>query len=449
MKIKFLGASGTVTGSSYVLTGDSGQSILIDLGMFQGTADIERLNYDSFDYDVSRLSGAILTHAHLDHCGRLPILLKKGFKGKIQMTPATRDLTELSLLDSAKIAKQDDKEFLYDEDLAFTTIQHFETVEYRTPFKVGNFSVTFRDAGHILGSASLEIEDSSANGKFRKIIFSGDLGNSPEDIVQKTELLDSADAVVIESTYGDRLHPEGNPADALQTEINSIETSGGTLLIPAFSLDRTQELLHLIKHLKKSGKVLAELPVFLDSPMAQKATLNYLKNKQLFNPHIHDDLKLGNPFDFPGLQDIRKWKESQAIHNIEGPKVIIAGSGMMTGGRILGHAAYYLPIPTTRLFIVGYQGEETLGRELREGAKKVIIDDTEIDVNGSISFTETMSSHADQGQLLTWLKHIKGVEKVFITHGEDTSRIPFAQKISDDLGIKDLALPVLNQEISL
>ena len=171
MKIKFLGASGTVTGSSYVLTGSSGQSILIDLGMFQGTPDIERLNYEPFDYDCSLLSGAILTHAHLDHCGRLPIAITKGFKGSIWMTPATRDLTQLSLLDSAKIARQDDKEILYDEALAIRTIQTFKTVDYRTPFQIGDFTITLRDAGHILGSASLEIEDISADARFRKIVI--------------------------------------------------------------------------------------------------------------------------------------------------------------------------------------------------------------------------------------------------------------------------------------
>lgn len=448
MKIKFLGASGTVTGSSYVLTGGSGQSILIDFGMFQGPAELEKLNYEPFDYDCSRLSGAILTHAHLDHCGRLPILLTKGYKGKIWMTPATRDLTEISLLDSAKIARQDNREILYDEALAENAIQRFTAVEYRIPVRIGDFTVKFRDAGHILGSASLEIEDNMVDGDFRKIVFSGDLGNYPEDLVQKTEFIGTADAVVIESTYGDRLHPEADSSEALQSEINAIETSGGTLLIPAFSLDRTQEILHLIKHLKSSEKVKNTTQVFLDSPMAEKATLNYLKFQKLFNPHIQEDLKFGTPFEFPGLGVINDWKESKALHTSSSPKVIIAGSGMMTGGRILGHAAHYLPIPSTRLFIVGYQGEETLGRELKEGAKKISIDDAEIEVKATINSTEAMSSHADQKQLLNWLRHIKGVNKVIITHGEDVARDALAKKITEDLGIKDLTLPHLNQEIS-
>ena len=448
MKIKFLGAAGTVTGSCYILTGNSGQSILIDLGLFQGIPDIERLNYQPFDYDCSHLAGAVLTHAHLDHCGRLPILLTKGFSGSIRMTPPTRDLTELSLLDSAKIAKADGKEILYDQKLAIKTIQRFETVEYHTPSKIGGFSVTFRDDGHILGSAGLEIVDKMANGSIQKIVFSGDLGNIPEDLLHETEFIDSADAVVIESTYGDRLHPKSDPSSAIRAEINAVESSGGTLLIPAFSLDRTQEILHLIKHLKNSGKVRNETPVYLDSPMAQKATLDYLKYSKLFNPHIQDDFKFGSPFDFPALVIIENWKSSQEIYDQNGAKVIIAGSGMMSGGRILGHAAHYLPIPSTRLFIVGYQGEETLGRSLLEGDKNIIIGNDKISVKATVNFTEAMSSHADQKQLMNWLGHIKDVKKVFITHGEDTPRSVLAKKITEDLGISDITLPVLNQEVN-
>lgn len=447
MKIKFLGAAGTVTGSSYVLTGDSGQSILIDLGMFQGIP-YEHLNYERFDYDCSLLSGAILTHAHLDHCGRLPILLTNGYKNSIMMTPATRDLTKLSLLDSAKIAKAEKKEFLYDEKTVFDTIEKFETVEYRTPFQIGDFSITFRDAGHILGSSCLEIFDNSAKGEFRKIVFSGDLGTNPEDMLQESEYIEASDAVIIESTYGDRLHPKEDPADAIRSEINAVEDSNGTLLIPAFSLDRTQEILHIIKHLKNSGKVKAQTLVYLDSPMAQKATLDYLQYSKLFNPHIQNDLKFGSPFDFPGLDIVDDWKKSQAIHNIEGAKVIIAGSGMMSGGRILGHAAHYLPMSSTRLFIVGYQGNDTLGRDLIDGDKNVFIDRVNISVKASVNFTASMSSHADQKQLINWLSHIKDVKKVFITHGEDTSRSIFSDKITKDLGIGDIIIPKLGEEIN-
>lgn len=448
MKIKFLGASGTVTGSSYVLTSGSGQSILIDLGMFQGPPEEDKLNYEPYDYDPSKLVGAILTHAHLDHCGRLPILTSKGFNGDIWMTAPTRDLTEISLLDSAKIAKQDGKPFLYDKNGAESTIAQFKTTQYRTPVTIGDFTVNFRDAGHILGSASVEITDKNPDSEIAKIVFSGDLGNTPEDLLQETELIDSADAVVIESTYGDRLHPKDDPSIDLKKEINIVEASGGTLLIPAFSLDRTQEVLHLIMHLKKDGKILSETPVYMDGPMAEKATAVYNNYTGIFNSHIQNDFKMGNPFQFPGFTVVSGREESQALHTQNGTKVIIAGSGMMVGGRIVGHAAFYLPLSSTRLFIVGYQGVETLGRDLQEGAHEVVINGIKTAVNAIVGSTKSMSSHADQGQLMNWLKHIKGVKKVFITHGEDTSRAALSEKISEELEVKDIALPILNQEIA-
>lgn len=447
MKIKFLGASGTVTGSSYVLTSGSGQSILIDLGMFQGLPEEDKLNYEPYDFDPSMLSGAVLTHAHLDHCGRLPTLLPKGFNGDIWMTPPTRDLTAISLLDSAKIAKQDQKKFLYDEDLATQTIGKFRTMGYRIPTEIGDFTFTFRDAGHILGSASIEITDKNPDSDIKKIVFSGDLGNSPEALLKATELIESADAVVMETTYGDRLHPKDDPLKTLQDEINRVEETGGTLLVPAFSLDRTQEIMHMIMHLKKDKKVMADTPVYLDGPMAEKATVVYLNYPQIFNSHIHQDFKNGGPFSFPGLTTIHTWEESQALHGQTGTKVIIAGSGMMVGGRIVGHAGYFLPMPTTRLFIVGYQGAGTLGRQLQNGEKSVTIGGIHVEVKASVNSTQAMSSHADQNQLMNWLKHIKEVKKIFLTHGEDESRVVFAKKISADLNLKDVRIPVLNQEI--
>jgi metallo-beta-lactamase family protein len=449
MKIKFLGAAGTVTGSSYVLTSGSGESILIDLGMFQGLPELEKSNYEPFNYDVSLLTAAVLTHAHLDHSGRLPILMSHGFKGNIWMTPPTRDLTEISLYDTAKIEKEDRRQVLFDHNLAVQTVLKFETVDYRIPKQIGDFTVTFRDAGHILGSASLEITDGSPDSEIKKIVFSGDLGNTPEDLEQETELIDSADAVVMESTYGDRLHSKSNPVEIVQSEINTIENSGGALLIPTFSLDRTQELLHMIMHLKKKGKIKNETPVYMDSPMAEKATRVYVNYPKDFNQHIQNDLKIGDIFDFPGLKVIEHGGDSAALHQIPGAKVIIAGSGMMTGGRVRAHAVYYLPMESTRLLIVGYQAEGTLGRQLLEGNKNPNIDGINVNVKAVVSETQAMSSHADQNQLMAWLKHIKNVKKVIITHGEDIPRKILSQKISEELGVKDIALPVLDQEISI
>jgi metallo-beta-lactamase family protein len=449
MKIKFLGAAGTVTGSSYVLTSGSGRSILIDLGMFQGAEEEDRLNYQKYDYDASRLVGAVLTHAHLDHCGRLPILIPLGYKGKIYMTAATRDLTELSLLDSAKVAIQDRHKILYDKDLAYQTINRFITEDYHKTFEVGDFAVTMYDAGHILGSASLVIEDMRPDSEISKIVFSGDLGNYPEDLVHQTEFINEADAVVMESTYGDKLHPEEDAMAILQNEINSVENAGSTLLIPAFALERTQEILHMIMHLKQEGRIRKATPIILDSPMAEKATMIYIDYPQLFNEHIQEDMKeRGTPFGFEGLQIIAKRNQSQGLYKKQGAKVIMAGSGMMAGGRIVGHAAHYLVDPANRLLIVGYQGEETLGRELLEGNKEVIIDDKTVPVRASVNTTHAMSSHADQGQLLNWLKQIEGVKKVFLTHGEDGPRAALAEKVKSEAEVQDVAMPHLNEEIS-
>jgi metallo-beta-lactamase family protein len=449
MKIKFLGAAGTVTGSSYILTSGGGTSILIDLGMFQGPAEIDKLNYEPYDYDTSTLAGAVLTHAHLDHCGRLPIIMKGGFKGSIYMTPPTRDLTELSLLDSAKIAKEDKSQVLYTTADVLNLIKQFVTIEYHKEIHIGDFIVTFYDAGHILGSASLEIVDKNPNSDIRKIIFSADIGNYPAYLEDPTEFIKSGDAVVIETTYGDRLHPEESPLDALLSEINAVEINGGTLLIPSFSLDRAQELLHMIMHFKKEGKVLKETPVILDSPMAEKATKIYVDYPKYFNPHIEAEYKLGEMFDFPGLEVTRDWRQSQALHNRPEAKVIIAGAGMMTGGRIVGHAQYYLPFKSTRLMIVGYQGEGSLGRELLNGKTEVIIKGQKVLVNASVHDTQGLSSHADQGQLMEWLKAIKGVKKVILTHGDDHSRIGFKEKVEQELGINDITLPKLGEVIEI
>ncbi|OGG30536.1 hypothetical protein A3A63_02895 [Candidatus Gottesmanbacteria bacterium RIFCSPLOWO2_01_FULL_46_9] len=447
MKIKFLGAAGMVTGSSYVLTSGSGQSLLIDLGMFQGP-EVDEFNYKPYEYDCSKLVGAVLTHAHLDHCGRLPILLKNGFTGAIWMTSATADLAELSLIDTAKIAKEDRKNFLFDKEMAIHTIQRFKSVHYHTPEHIGDFIVAFRDAGHIMGSAILEIEDTKPDSEIKKIVFSGDLGNTPDDLLHETEIIDAADAVVMESTYGDRLHPKEDAIQVIEKEIHEVEKIGGTLLIPAFSLQRTQELLHIMMHLKKSGKIGSGIPIYMDSPMGRTATMIYTRYPEDFNEHIQSEFKGGSPFEFPGLVVVGRHSESEAIHREMGAKAIIAGSGMMTGGRILGHAIYYLPQSSTRLLIVGFQGEHTLGRALLEGKREVVIDGFTVKVEAAVNDTQTMSSHADQGQLMDWLGPIKNVQKIFLTHGDDGPRAALSKKIAEDLGLTDVILPTMHQEVS-
>lgn len=445
--IRFLGASGEVTGSSYLLTADDGSQILVDMGMFQGPKEIADLNYQPLDFKPSTLKGVFLTHAHLDHCGRLPLLVFGGYFGKIYMTAPTRALMEIVLFDSAKINQEDlIKKALYTTDEVQKILDMVEVIDYNTAFSVGNFSVTFKDAGHILGSASIEIIDSSASSK-QKIVFSGDLGNSPEDIVRPTEYIDTADIVVMETTYGDKAHPKEDPSQIIQEEINAIENKGGILLIPAFSLERTQELLHRINHLKKDRKIRPDTPVFLDSPMGIHATVIFKAFRTFYNDELQSHMD--DPFSFEGLVITEDAKDSREIIRAMEPKVIIAGSGMMTGGRILHHAANYISQNTTRMLFVGYQAEETLGRRILLGAKSIRIKDSHLRVRAHIREIASMSSHADQPKLLSWLRHINQVKQVFLIHGEVKQREMFKERVSRELQLKNIILPNNGEEHAL
>lgn len=441
--IRFLGAAGTVTGSSYFLFGDSGKGIMVDLGMFQGPFHIENLNRAPLDVSIPDIEGVVLTHAHLDHCGRLPLLAQMGYSGKIYMTKPTRELIEIVLLDAAKISHSERDEPLYTEEDVQRVLDMSEVVDYHTPFEIGGYGISMYDAGHILGSASVLVQGS------QKIIFSGDLGNSPEELLHATEKIPAADVAIMESTYGDRIHHVEDTDAMLQNEINSVEKNGGVLLIPAFSMERSQEILHKIDHLKKSNKVLAKTPVFLDSPMAIKTTAVYKEFKNLYSQELTDHVKKDDPFDFPGLSLVEKADDSKAILGVYGAKVIIAGSGMMSGGRIMYHALEYLSYRSSRLFIVGYQGEGTLGRDILDGARVVTIKGRKIQVNATVTHSSGMSAHADQPKLLNWFNSISGVKRLVLTHGEDGPRTHLKQKINETRVDLAIDLPHLNETISL
>jgi metallo-beta-lactamase family protein len=443
-KISFFGAAGEVTGSCFLLTASDGTQCLIDFGMFQGSDEQVKQNYGMLDFDAQHLKAVFLTHAHLDHSGRLPLLIYGGFKGRVYMTEPTRALVEVILTDSARIAEKDmTKEPLYTMEEVDKILQMIQIVQYDQVLSVGPFKITFRDAGHILGSSSIEITDTSADTP-KKFVFSGDLGNTPQDIMNPTKYIDSADIVVMESTYGDKNHPDEDIIKIIQEEINAVEEDGGVLMIPAFSIERTQELLHRIHHMKEEGKVGADVPVFLDSPMGSHVTQIYREYTKFCNDEIHAHTK--DPFTFDGLRITDESYESKKIVGIPGPKVIIAGSGMMSGGRIMHHAENYLPYPNTRILFVGYQAEETMGRDILEGVKNVTINNETVQVKAKIREIETLSSHADQQKLLTWLGHIKGVKKVFLVHGEPEQREILKGKIQEELGIKDVILPDKSSE---
>lgn len=440
-KLAFLGASGEVTGSNFILTAQDDSQLMVDFGLFQGEKALTDLNYRELQFDPSLLQGAVLTHAHLDHCGRLPLLVYGGFKGKIYMTEPTRELIQVILTDAAKIAEEKiEYTPLYGLEEVEKLLQMVETVKYNEPFEIGPFGINYLDAGHILGSASIEVTDKGDN---RTIVFSGDIGNTPEDIINPTEYSDKADFVVMEATYGGKFHPKENPNDVLQEEINAVENNSGVLLIPAFSLERTQEIMHRIYHLKKDNKIRHDTPVFMDSPMGIRATEIFRVFPEFYNKELqqHND----DPFSFEGLAVTSEARDSKEIIKAMEPKVIVAGSGMLSGGRMMQHAINYLPLPTTRILFVGYQAEETLGRQISEGARSVRIKDKQISIKAHVR-TTTMSSHADHPKLLTWLEHIKGVKKVFLVHGDPESRTAFAKGAKERLHIQDIISP-LNGEI--
>ncbi len=443
-KIQFFGAVGTVTGSSYFLSDASEKGILIDFGMFQeDTHETVSRNATPLPLDVKKILGVMVTHAHLDHCGRLPVLVRMGYYGKIYMTAPTKMLVEIALMDAVHIAQNSERDMLYSEDNVVQMLRQVEIIDYNQEIKLEQFFVTFRDAGHILGSALLEIMNTKEQ---KKIVFSGDLGNSPQELVRPTTSVAEADVVILESTYGDRIHLPEDTNGIIRKEINTVEKSGGVLLMPAFSLDRTQELLHKLNHFKKDGMIAEETPVFLDSPMGIQATLIYEHFPALYCEELAAHAAQENPFNFPALTMVEEGKESNAIKEIRGTKVIIAGSGMMSGGRILRHAKLYLSGVTTRLLLTGYQAEGTLGKKIQDGARRVFIEHESIAVNASVTAIEGMSAHADQPKLIHWLKNIRNVKKVFLTHGEDSARNTLREKLKEEIKMPDIVLPNLGGE---
>lgn len=445
MRLKFLGAAATVTGSSFYLTGKN-TNLMVDFGMFQGKPEESRLNAIKPEIDFMKLSAVFLTHAHLDHCGRLPLLAKHNFNGPIFMTEATKALAELVLYDSAKIAKEEVVDPLYTEDDVEAVLKQVQTVEYDKPFEVGDFTINFLDAGHILGSASVVVTERDTGST---VAFSGDLGNTPEPLIAPTHWVTKANIAVVESTYGDQIHPPREEVENLVEIIQKAERLKGVVLIPSFSIERSQELLYIFDQLKKDGRMAYETPVFLDGPMAIKATMVFKDFPGLYSPALKEQVRSDDPFDFPGLVICDTVEKSKQIRNYEGTKVIVAGSGMMTGGRVIHHAARYLSDPKNQIVIVGYQAEDTLGRQILDGKPSVNIWGSMVDVKAEVVEIKTMSAHADQGQILTWLKKIDGLEQVVLVHGEDLARLVLNEKIHQELPSVKVVLPTIQQEIEL
>ncbi len=448
MKLIFYGGAGTVTGSNYLLeSGD--QRILVDCGLSQGSNYAERRNFDPFPYDPKDINAVFITHSHIDHIGRIPKLYKDGFRGSIYSTPATKDFAELLLLDSEHIlsreAAREKKPPLYTVGDVEEVMKSWHGVDYHAPLIFGAFRVEFFDAGHILGSAIIKIE---AEGK--SVVFSGDLGNYPAPIIQPTEKISSADYCLIESTYGDRVHENvDRRKDLLEDTIEDTVRAQGTLLIPAFAMERTQELLYHLNQLFEGGRV-PRVPVFIDSPLAIKLTAVYKKYEDSFNKETLDIARSGDDIlNFSELRLTLTTEQSKSINNIKGPKIVIAGSGMSQGGRILHHEIRYLPDPKSTILFVGFQGAGSLGRLILDGATEVKIFGERVPVRCRKIVIPGYSAHADQPRLIEWLKPMRlSLNKVFVVQGEVKVSEALAQKIRDELAVFTV-LPKEGDSVSL
>lgn len=438
MKLSFYGGAEKVTGSNFLVEGAHGK-LLVDCGIEQGADFCEECVYGPFPYDVKAVDTLVVTHAHLDHIGRIPKLVRDGFRGKIYMTPPTRDLAALILLDSSHILAEEAGRLgrmpLYDANDVEAAFALVETLEYHTEKEVApGLSAYFRNTGHILGSASVRITDEDGT----TVVLTGDIGNSPSPLLPDWEPVPDADALVMESTYGDKLHGQGDRNLLLKESLQHAIKRGGTILIPAFSIERTQLMLYELSNFFDAGD-LPKIPVFLDSPLAIKVTAVYEKwGMNYFKPETEDEMKReGSIFEFPFLKATLSQEDSRAIEKVPGPKIIIAGAGMSHGGRIARWETRYLPDPSTTLFMVGYQAPGTPGRRMMEGASSVRIAGAEVKIKAKVEKLEGWSAHADRDQLLKFAEAAlakKRPKAVFTAHGEPSSERFLAQRIHDYLG---------------
>jgi metallo-beta-lactamase family protein len=461
LKIEFHGADEGVTGSCHLVE-CAGKRILIDCGLYQGRRELDEDNADAFGFDPAAIDGVLLTHAHLDHCGRLPLLAKRGFRGEIITTAASRELAKLVLLDAAHIQEEDAERRqrqgsrrkhdgaaapLYTMTDALETFDLFGRIaRYDTELDVApGIRATFIDAGHILGSASvvLEIEE---GGERRKLVFSGDLGNAGRPLLRSPTPPPEVDAVVMETTYGDRLHkPIAPSVEELYAAIEGAFRRGGNVVIPTFALERAQEILFYLREAVDSGRLPRTMQVFLDSPMAISATEIFRRHPEGYNEATRelfaDDR---DPFSLPGLHLTREASDSIALNRVSGGAVIMAGSGMATGGRVRHHLKHNLGRSASAIVFVGYAAEGTPARRIIDGADEVMILGEEVAVRASVHTINGFSAHADQAELLAWHEHTRAA-RTFLVHGEARSTQRFAKLLRGT----EVVMPSLHASFAL
>jgi len=440
MKLHFCGGTETVTGVKFLLEAKGGSKktikMLVDCGAVQGSREREEENYKPFLFNASEVDYLFITHAHIDHIGLIPKLYKEGFRGRIFAIPPTIDLARLTLADSHRLIEREArklrrKPFYAKEDVE-NSLALMEPVQYNRRRKLTNeIYFRFQDAGHILGSAIIEIWAEN-----KKIVFSGDLGNAPTPFLNPPAKIVEADYVLIESTYGNRIHEDRiQRKEILENVIEEVFGKKGVLMIPAFAVERTQELLFELNELVENNRI-PDLPIFMDSPLAIKVTEVYKKHQKYFNKKANYLIKKGDDlFHFPGLTLTANAQESKSINRIAPPKIIIAGSGMSTGGRILFHEKAYLSDSRNCLLIISYQAKGGLGRKILEGAKSVNIFGEEVLVKANVVSVGGYSSHADQNDLYNWLANFsKPLKNIFMIHGERDAAEALAQRVRDHLG---------------
>jgi len=440
-KISFYGGAGVVTGANFLFEvprPDKVFKFIIDCGLEQGRKVCDDCNFKDFAYDPKSINALFVTHGHLDHVGRIGKLVHDGFRGKIYSTTPTRDIAELIMTDSLGVMEKErrgtDQPPLYEDKDVAQAMTQWEVFDYHDPVKIGDINIVFRDAGHILGSSMVEFMIENT-----KVLFTGDLGNSPAPLLRPTEKITDIDFMVMESVYGDRNHEKVEDREPiLKKIITDTMKRGGTLMIPAFSVERTQELLYVIENMMEASEI-PIVPVYLDSPLAIAVTKIYAKHHRLFNKEVSKVIKEGDGiFNFPQLHLTKTTDQSKAIlHDSPDRKIIMAGSGMSNGGRILHHEKAYLPDPKSTLLLAGYQVAGSLGRIIQDGARTVKIMGKVIPVRAKIEKITGFSAHKDSDDLVSFVEDSADtLKKVWCAMGEPKSSMFLAQRLRDYVGVE-------------